>query len=176
MALHSAFPQWVVYLVGAVGAVAALTDFKNGKIYNWLTLPALLAGIGVSIVCFGIDGLWSSLAGVGLAALLFVPLFSFGVLGGGDVKLMMALGSVFGAKGLLELVIFTFIVAGAGSLALLVRHQRVRAFGREVYGFMRSLVMPGLSVQWPKLRRDIKAPFGIAVFIGVLCVLSGVSL
>jgi prepilin peptidase CpaA len=176
MALHSSFPQWVGWLFGLVGAVAAITDLKNGKIYNWLTLPALVIGIALSVYCFGVMGLWSSLAGVGLAALLFIPLFAFGVLGGGDVKLMMAMGSIFGARGLLDLIVFTFLVAGAGSFALLIRHHRVQAFAKEVYGFLRSLILPGLEIQWPRLRHDIKAPFGIAVFIGVLCVLVGGTL
>jgi prepilin peptidase CpaA len=73
---------------------AAYTDGTRGKIYNWLTFPAILAGLILNFIFWydvgPLEGLkWS---GLGLAmglALLFVP-FALGGTKAGDVKLLAA--------------------------------------------------------------------------------------
>ena len=48
MPLVPGMPQWMGWLYGAIAGVAAVTDYRNGKIYNWLTLPALAVGLAVA--------------------------------------------------------------------------------------------------------------------------------
>lgn len=165
-------PQWMGWLYGAIAAVAAVTDFRAGKIYNWLTLPALLLGMVVAIFC-GWATLAGALQGMGLAAVIFIPLFFVGIFGGGDVKLLMALGTVLGAYNVLVLICTAILVAAAGAVALLIAHRRVRIFALEILMFFRTLLTPGLTTQWPQLSRDIKAPFGIAIFLALVYVLAG---
>lgn len=161
---------WGGWLFGAVGAVAAVTDYRSGKIYNWLTLPALVIAIALAAFA-GRASLAQAALGLAVATALFLPLYLTGVLGGGDVKLLMALGTWLGPRGTLELAMASILIAGAGAVALLVKHGRVRAFCSEIWVFARTVFTPGLEIQWPRLRRDIKAPFGIAIFLGFLCVL-----
>lgn len=165
-------PQGVGALFGAVGLVAAYTDYRAGKIHNWLTFPALAAGLAIALYC-GFDFFLASLAGVGVAAAIFIPLFFMGVMGAGDAKLVMALATVLGARGALELAAASVIVGGVAALVLLVRHRRVGAFAREIRKFLRSVFVPGLAVQWPKLDRSIQAPFGIAIVAGFILVWQG---
>lgn len=170
--LSAGMPQWMGWAYAAVALVAAITDYRSGKIYNWLTLPALLFGFIVSVVV-GLPTLAAAAAGVGLAALFFIPLFLTGVLGGGDVKLLMAMGTVLGARGIFELSCASILIAALGAVVLLVTHKRVKPFFSELTMFFRTLLTPGLSVQWPRLSREIKAPFGLAIFWAFLYVTIG---
>ncbi|MBI3556590.1 MAG: prepilin peptidase [Deltaproteobacteria bacterium] len=172
MPLAPGMPQWMGWLSGAVAAIAAVTDYRTGKIYNWLTLPALLAGLVVA-VANGVPTMVAALQGVGVAGLIFLPMFFTGILGGGDVKLLLALGTILGAQGIFLLSLVTILIAGAGAVALLFKHRRAGIFVNQLAMFFRSVFTPGLALQWPKLNRDIKAPFGIAIFFGLLYILAG---
>ena len=74
-------------------AVALYTDITQGKIYNWLTAPALGVGLLLNGVFYGTAGLLSSLGGIGIGLALFLLSAVLGrILGGGDVKVLTALG------------------------------------------------------------------------------------
>lgn len=170
--LAQGFPQWAGWAYAGVAGVAAVTDYRTGKIFNWLTFPALLVGVSLAAY-FGVSSLASALEGVLVAFLIFIPLFATGVLGGGDVKLALALATVLGARGVFEMICMSILIAGVGSVALLFRHNRVKIFILELAKFFRSIVTPGLTLQWPILNREIKAPFGLAMFWAFLYVFLG---
>ena len=77
--------------------VAAITDLQSRRIPNWLTLPALPAGL-IAQTVYG-DGFWPGLLGAlgGFAA--FFALFAVGAGGAGDVKLFTAVGALGHSKG-----------------------------------------------------------------------------
>jgi prepilin peptidase CpaA len=108
--------EWTA--IGAVSAIAAVCDLRTGRIPNALTLGALLAGLAFSAVDGAGWGLLTSLAGcaVGLAVLL--PIFAFGGMGGGDVKLLAALGAWLGPLGALRAALAASLAGGV--LALMV--------------------------------------------------------
>jgi len=93
------------FLVAAVvvAALAAWTDWRTGHIPNWLTLGALAAA-PVAHVVAGIaqhatktDALLSgamSIVGAVVCGLLPALLYRVNAIGGGDVKLFVALGAV----------------------------------------------------------------------------------
>lgn len=87
-----------------VAACAALVDVRTGRIPDALTLVALGAGLGMSK---GLAGLASALlgAGVALAACMTVRR-----LGGGDVKLLIALGALLGALDVLATAAIAYAV------------------------------------------------------------------
>ena len=174
MPLVSGMPQWMGWLYGGIAAVAAFTDYRSGKIYNWLTLPALALGLVVALGV-GMPTVVLALQGVAVASVIFLPMFFGGILGGGDVKLLLALGTVLGAHGIFFLSCTSIVIASAGAVALLFVHRRAGIFVSQLWMFFRSVFTPGLQLQWPKLSRDIKAPFGIAIFFGLLYVLAGGS-
>src|SRR5690349_11787497 len=91
---------------------AAYTDIRSRRIPNALTL----AGIGVAIALRlsgglgpGVDGV----IGVVLAFVLCLPFFVLGVLGGGDAKLLMAVGAFMGPR---DLLMAMLIIASVGGI------------------------------------------------------------
>lgn len=79
-----------------VAGVAAVTDLRSGTIPNWLTLPVLVA----SPLVYGVvSGPAPAIRSVGAALVCGLGpylMFRLHSMGGGDVKLLAALGAVTG--------------------------------------------------------------------------------
>ncbi|WP_394836795.1 A24 family peptidase [Pendulispora rubella] len=121
---------WVCY---AIAVVAAVWDFFSGRIPNVLTLGGVVVGLALHTAVGYVDGgfhgalrgFGASLTGVAICAA--VPLFSYSrrEMGGGDVKLLAAIGALcgprigFDAEGfafaILFLVIFPWRVVRSGA-------------------------------------------------------------
>ncbi len=96
-------------LIVAVGvsvfmAVAMLLDLRSRRLPNLLTVPFFLAGVTVHTVATGLPGLGFALGGFGVGFGILLVLWLIGGGGGGDVKMMGALGAWLGAP--LTLVVF----------------------------------------------------------------------
>jgi prepilin peptidase CpaA len=118
-------PFWQFGLVGIVG-VALVTDLQNRKIYNWLTFPAMLAGLVLNTVLGGLQGLESSAIGLLVGSAVFLVGFFMGAMGAGDVKLMAAVGAFIGPVDAAIALLFTFIAGGVFALAWLMRKRGAR--------------------------------------------------
>ena len=106
-----------------VCAASACSDLKKGTIPNILTLPALAGGLLSGVLSNGMAGFLSSLCGAGLLSVIPLILFYRRVLGGGDVKLLAAMGALYGSGTGLE---FEFMAFCAVSVWGLVRIVRLR--------------------------------------------------
>jgi Flp pilus assembly protein protease CpaA len=109
-------------------AVATYTDLRSRRIPNWLVLPFLVIGIGVSVWMHGWPGLAKSLEGMALGAVLYGVLFAMGGMGMGDVKLVAAIGAWIGPDQL----IFSIVLTGLGDCG---RFCEGLVFRRERTGF-----------------------------------------
>jgi prepilin peptidase CpaA len=105
---------------------AAVSDIRSRSIPNWLTLGGIAAGLALNTYCTGLAGLKFSAIGFGVAALLFLPLFALRFLGGGDVKIMAAIGALAGYENLLAIFIFDAIFGGIAALILVIVRGRFR--------------------------------------------------
>jgi prepilin peptidase CpaA len=161
-------------------AIAAVTDWKNFTISNSITLPLIV--IGVFYHAISNDDIWllDSVGAVCLvAAILFVP-YLMGVMGGGDLKLMAAIGAWLGIRQTLYVLIASSIVAGLYALILLLQsaeRKRTLLNFQVMYYKLRSLGahlgpderIETLVGQEDRRRRVI--PFGVMVAVGVIIVL-----
>jgi prepilin peptidase CpaA len=102
---------------------ASFEDLRTRTIPNWLTVAGLAAGIAVAAPD-GWRALWLALAGAAAGFALFLPLHLCGALGGGDVKLMAAFGSLLGPAGILVAAVFGAAAGGLWALAWLLRGAR----------------------------------------------------
>jgi len=114
---------------------AAVGDFRNRRIPNWLTLTIAASGILNSFVRGEITPAES---GLGLLVGFAIPfvLFVLGALGGGDVKLLAGIGAWLGAVAAVKVFIVAAIVGlvivlvqctWQGKLRLLFRNSAVLA-------------------------------------------------
>jgi prepilin peptidase CpaA len=118
-------PELLTTLLLVVVVCAAVYDLRVRRIPNWLTAPALLAGIGVNTLTQP-HGWLISLAGAACALAVYLPLYLVRGMGAGDVKLMAAVGAIAGPSNWFVIFVATAFVAGAASLLLIAVRRRFR--------------------------------------------------
>ena len=139
-------------------ALAAAIDHRTGLIPNWLTLPALAAGLAGHGIVGGVGGLAASLVGALACALVPWLLFRKGALGGGDVKLFAALGALLGLRLGLDAELLAFVCAAVLALGQLARQGRLRVtLGNAGRLLLRRPVAPELMTT---------ARMGMGIFAG----------
>jgi len=155
----------------AVLGVATFTDLRSRRIPNWLVLPFMAAGIGVSAWQHGWQGLAHSLEGLALGAVLFGILFAMGGMGMGDVKLCAAIGAWIGPAQLMLALVITGLAGGVMALGWAL----VGGFVGELFKGSSDLLLgsrergtlahPELKLSNPHTR---KMPYAPAIAIGTL--------
>jgi len=160
-----------IWILAAVFALTAgITDLRWRRIPNWLTYPAILIAIALHSVAAGWPGAKLSLLGAGLGLGLLLPFVLLRSLGGGDWKLVGALGAFFGPHRLITVLIATVLINGLMALAFIIwkgrMRQTLRNMGRMI-GAFGSFRLPGrdLTLDNPDAA---KVPFGVAAAIAVL--------
>jgi prepilin peptidase CpaA len=100
----------LVTLASLLG-VAVFTDLRERRIPNKVTVPGLIAGL---IIAAAVEGgvPFSALGGAGLAFLVALPFVVLGGLGGGDAKLLTAVGAFVGTGGLFSVVLYGALAGG----------------------------------------------------------------
>lgn len=132
-------PDVVQLLLASCVLAAAVTDLRSRDIPNWLTLPAIAAGLALHPYLTGLAGLKLAASGLGLAALIFLPFFLLRWLGGGDVKLMFAVGALAGPDNLLTVFLLDVIFAGVSALAVVLLRGRAGKTLRNIARALKSL-------------------------------------
>ena len=97
----------------AIAIGAAACDLRTRRIPNLLTFGAAAAGLAYHLISGGVGAFGHSAAGWLVGALVFVVPFALRGLGGGDVKLLAALGAWLGPIDVLWLTLYTGIAGGA---------------------------------------------------------------
>ena len=157
---------WMVCL--AVGMIAGLTDLLWGKIYNVLTYPAIAAGLVFAILAGGWTGLGLALAGLLVAAFPFLLSFLYGGGGGGDVKIMAAMGALMGFPAILSLMAHSLLIGGIMALGLYAVRGPLSFLGPAFGGGPPPHSVSGAeSVPTDTTRRG-GVRFGIAIAVALL--------
>lgn len=158
MNLAESAPQWLVALLVAVLAAAAIEDVVRLKISNWTQLAVLLAA-GVAIAIAGPQwSLWENFLVLAALVALGVPLFAAGIAGGGDIKLLAATGSWFSLGGALWLIVAVLLAGGLVALLVMI----IRLFGWSE-DWRRRVIL---------LRSGGGIPYGVAISVGAIIVIS----
>lgn len=89
-------PWLFVTIVFGFTLVAGISDLRTRRLPNWLTVPAFLAALAFHGLTGGWSGLGQALGGFAIGFGILFVLWLIGGGGGGDVKLMGALGAWLG--------------------------------------------------------------------------------
>lgn len=108
--------------------VAAVYDLRTREIPDWVSIAIAATGlVAASLGWLGVSLSWVIVGGLtGLLAGWL--LFRFAHLGGGDAKLIGAIGCVVGPVGLLIVLLVMAIAGGVLSLVAIFRGQRDYAY------------------------------------------------
>ncbi|MFO0736961.1 MAG: A24 family peptidase [Labilithrix sp.] len=170
--------QHVVFLVAiAVAAIGATYDWRKGEIPNWLTLPVILAAPIFHIVRYKYaketmeaatyEGAYS-LGGAALSAVVPLLLFRQSAIGGGDVKLFIALGAILQPVLGVEAQMYGFFAGAILAPARLAYDGKLIATLKNSLAILSNLFLPktkqrtvdAAALSWFRL--------GPAIFLGVV--------
>jgi prepilin peptidase CpaA len=144
---------------------SAYSDLTKGKIYNWITYPAILLGLIFRILSDGKAGFISSLFG---AFLGFIFLFVFFAIDGGvsagDVKLTTAIGSFGGSLFLLHVLYYTAITGGFVAIFILLIKGELRDGIKRTFIYMGNLFLP--RDKRKPLSKGPTVPYGAVIVVG----------
>ena len=145
--------------------ICAVTDWKNGKVYNKVTYPGILLGLIISVFSTS-PNFPQSLVGA-LGSFLFYGLFWGRGLGAGDIKLMIAVGALQGITFVIFASLYILCIAGIFSIFHLAWKGKLIPVLKWVLLSMISIVVPGSSA--PKLSNEEinTIPFAPFILVGV---------
>lgn len=167
----------------ALLGVALYTDLTRGKVYNWCTVPAILLGLLMRYVAGALETtqgnaladalgrpLIDGLLGLALALGIFGFAYLFHMLGGGDVKLMCAVGALMGWRFFFNAAVFTACAGAVIAVGVLIWR------GRLVEGLKSSLLALFAPAKFRKHRSSLPAeapelltiPYTAAIVIGTV--------
>jgi prepilin peptidase CpaA len=156
-----------------LAVLAAASDLAFGRIFNGLTVSFGVAAIIYAGMNHGLSGVGASLLGILVGFLLYSWMFWLRVLGGGDVKLLMAFGAWGGTRYTLDVALLGIMLGGVMAVFWLAMKGKFGGFVRKAQRFIMSLVVRELEVEKFEIDRRITMPFGIPISIAAVWVQFG---
>ena len=149
-----------------IGLISAVSDLRKHVIYDWITFPALAIGLITRFAAYGLGGMFdqglaAALFGAGFCFLIFGLFLIWGKgMGGGDVKLIAALGALAGFHHCLSVVMCTALVGGVFALGLLVARRKLLGTDKGLFHHMFTTRIDGTD--------RVTLPYGLPIAVGVI--------
>jgi len=152
---------------------AAAYDWKYRIVPNWLTLTGVIAGLAVNTLLNGLTGPWVAISGAGFALLVYLPLYALRAMGGGDVKLMAAVGALMGPFIWWGIFVYTVLIGGAAALVAIIAGGRFRRTLRNIWTILTSLARAKRPwVENPEIdvgsERSLRLPHAVTIAAATL--------
>lgn len=156
---------------------AAVQDFRTRRIANYLTFPLLAAGVARAIVAGG-GAVEQCMLGILLGFGLTFVLFAMRALGGGDVKLLAAIGAwlgpwttlgVFAVAAIIGMGIVVLQAGAQGRLGILLRNSALLTLAVvhvDQFG-MQNVVDTGTASE--SVRKPL--PYAVPIFAATVFIL-----
>jgi prepilin peptidase CpaA len=147
-------------------AWSVYTELTAQRIPNWLTMTGMAAGLLLGYLPGGIS-LGSSLVGFCIGFGFLLIFYLYGGMGGGDVKLMGAVGALLGYPLIVPAIVYTAFI---GLVLALFRLLSQRAFWLRAGRLARRCTGgAATTAEAPPIQRTV--PYGLAIAAGTLLVL-----
>lgn len=145
---------------------AAWTDVRELRIPNWLTLAGVTVALGVRWLQSG-SALGDGLLGAAVGLAFGLTCFAMGILGGGDAKLLAAVGAFVGLEGIAGALIVTTVT---GALLALGNAWRMARLGALLHGVVTVLCQRGGAAPARGVPRSVlpPLPYGVAIGLGTI--------
>ena len=158
----------------AVAFLALGYDLSMRRIPNLLTFSAAAAALVFHGVAAGWTGVAHAGAGLIVGLLMFLPVFWLGGLGGGDVKLLAALGAWIGPGPALWMAAFTALAGGPLAVLVAVWHGYGRTMVENVWSLLMFWRVAGVRPH-PALTLETgtapRLPYAIPIAAGLIATL-----
>ncbi|MGH2668452.1 MAG: A24 family peptidase [bacterium] len=163
-------PMPIRVALSAIVIAAAITDLRSRRIPNWLTLPALPAGL-IAQALFG-DGLVSGILGALGGFVALFAAFAAGGGGGGDVKLLAAVGAFAGVRNLLPVFVLVALIGGIVGVVVSLRAGALGRTLRNTAAILSALMRGRIDEVRERSRLSqpgaLRIPYGAVIAAGVL--------
>jgi prepilin peptidase CpaA len=153
----------------ALLALACWFDLRERRIPNGLTVAGAVVALGLRLgLGWGAAG--SGAAGAGLAVAVALVPFTLGVLGGGDVKLLGAVGAFMGSERLVGALLLTAVAGAVLAVIEAVRRRALVHALANTYSFAKQwMLFRGAGVTPTLESSDVMSvPYGVAIAVGTL--------
>ena len=153
--------------LGLLVGISAFTDLRYGKVYNWITFPGMVLGIGFNSISYGLPGLRDSLIGLLTGGLFLILGFAWGGIGGGDIKLLAAVGSLKGYSFVLWGGTYGIILCGLMAIITMARQKVLIQSIKHIFYTLFSLLIPKLKFVPLEKKDSVPLPFGFFIAVGM---------
>jgi prepilin peptidase CpaA len=157
-----------VTLTGLV-CVAAWLDFSTHRIPNWLTVTGLAAAFALRAP-LGLAAFVKGAEGLGVALAVSLLLYALKAIGGGDVKLLAAVGAFFGFPAVLSALALMAVLGGAFALGSMVRKGLLPLLIFNTVDLVKSWRSLGRTGQFRTLESPgaLTIPYAVPIAVGTL--------
>jgi prepilin peptidase CpaA len=155
---------------------AAWWDVRERRIPNLLTVSGFFLALLLRVP-LGLGSIWAGLAGAGIALALSLVFFLAGGMGGGDVKLLVAVGAFLGPHRLLPGLLVMAIAGSVMAIWVILRrgalgetaanlHTLWLTLGRRTFtGWKGEESEAALTLDSPGA---LTVPYGVAIAVGAM--------
>lgn len=158
-------------LILALLILSVLFDIKERKIPNKLVLPFILLGLIYSTIFKGGIGLLNSLFGIILVFVIFIIPFIFGGIGGGDIKLLMAIASISDLMFIFKTIIYTVLVGALFAFIIMAKERKLKTFYKNIKQIFFNIIYTN-KMYTPLNEENSKEistiPYSIPIFLGTI--------
>lgn len=154
--------------LGLFVGICALTDLRNQKIPNAITLPAAILALAYHISVSGLAGFYWSAGGWSLGlALLIIP-YTLKAMGAGDVKLLAAIGALVGPIAVTKVFLYAALVGGAYALLHRTISQDRFGFSGELFQIIKHFILYRklLAIKRKPEKKGSPLCYGLAIAAG----------
>lgn len=182
------FAEWIMtslsengvfWFVSLFCVVAAYIDGTQLKVPNAITFPMIIAGWMYSSVAYGMAGdgwymglLWS-IGGTAVGLACLYPFYAIGGMGGGDVKMLAAVGAWVHSSITISAFFLSAFIGGLMAVLMIVFSKSATKHYYQFFGILNEIV----AVKDPEKLSEMAAarkhtmhllPYGIPIAIGTI--------
>jgi prepilin peptidase CpaA len=156
-----------------IAAAACMTDLRTRRIPNLLTFGAAIAALVFHAIA-GQAAFVDAVAGWMLGVAIFFVPFALGGMGGGDVKLLAALGAWLGPAAAMWIALYAGITGGVIALGVALGHGYLRTALSNIFVMLAHWrasglkAVPGVSLE---ASSGPRLAYALPIFCGLLATL-----